>query len=185
MIVSTKEDRRSWRATPPLLDVYTSDANDLVAFVQNASKDDLTVFNVVHGFAAEVPLFEAVLNHPDLDRATALTIFHACNPAFYENEISNGTPEADLALDEEDAIVLAILDMAHNRLVNGPSMTSRYAAKCLAEWEKFPHVSPARFKRWPLCSLAMAKTDGLHPNPYVAYDDTKIRLSFDVWQGRH
>jgi len=185
MTVSVNECRRAWRATDPLLDVFCSDEHALVAFVKSASKDDLTVFTTVHGLKAELVLFDAILSHPELDRSTALAIFHACNPAFYEGELSNGTAEADLALDEEDAIVIAILDKAHQRITNGSPMTAIFSAPCLNEWKKFPHVSPLYFKRWPLDQTALSETEGLTPEPAVDYDDTKIRLSFDVWKRRH
>jgi len=185
MTVSVNECRRAWRAAAPLLDVFSSDDQALVSFVKNASKDDLTVFTTVHGLRSELALFDAILSHPDLDRSTALSIFHACNPAFYEGELSNGTAEANLALDEEDAIVIAILDRAHQRITNGPEMTATFAAPCLNEWKKFPHVSPLYFKRWPLCQVVLSETEGLTPEPSVEYEDTQIRLSFDVWKRRH
>lgn len=177
--------KEAWRAAPALLDVFASEVEELVAFVQTSSKDDLTVFTTIHGIEAELPLFKAILDHPALDRATALTIFHACNPAFYEKELLSGTSYDTLAVDQEDAIFLEILEMAYKRLTTGPAMTGKFQARCLDEWARFPHVSPVFFKRWRLTESDIAPTEGLRPMPSVRYDHSKIRLSFTTWKYRN
>ena len=168
-----------------MLDVFTSQEQELVSFVKACSKDDLTIFSNIHGIEIEIPLFEAILQHHALDRSTALTIFHNCNPAFYEKELAAGRNEDELAYEREDAIFLEILEMAHRRLTRGPALSSKFAAPCLKEWARFPHVSPAGFKRWRLTDAALAETDGLQAKPTVRYDSSKIRLVFDVWKYRN
>ena len=162
-------DLLAWRDAPAMFDIMSPELNGLVEFVEGCTKDDLTAFTTIHGVEAELPLFKAILSHPELDRATALTIFHACNPSFYEMELANGTAHDTLALDREDEIFIEILDLAHERLTKGDAMTSSFSAPCLEEWYRFPHVSPKNFRRWTLEEHHLLPTRGLTPRPCLLY----------------
>ena len=168
-----------------MLDILEDDAADVIAFVQECDAADLHVFTTIHGVEAEREIFAAILNHPKLDRATALEIFHVCNPAFYENELTRGVAEDELAVDEEDQVFLDIMQMAYDRLTKGRPMRKRFSAPCLREWEKFPHVCPTTFKRWPLTSDQIGASDGETPRPSIIYDYSKIKLSYEIWLRRH
>lgn len=175
---------RKWKESSALLDVFEDKPDDIVAFIEHCNGDDLHVFSRVHGLKAEIPIFKAILNHPQIDRSTALQIFHVCTPDFYEKELAKGR---DLAFfdDEEDQVFIAIIELAYERLKSSVPMTSRFKSAALNEWEKFPHVSPVTFKRWHLDGAVLKPTENLDPKPTIEYRYSTIQLAFDVWRNRN
>ena len=56
-----------------------------VGWIRKFTADDLHVFcSHVIGMDLELPLFDAVLAHPHIDRATALNLFGTCSPVSTE-----------------------------------------------------------------------------------------------------
>ena len=172
-----------WKETSALLDVFEDNPEDIVAFIRTCNGDDLHVFCRVHGLPAEVQIFDAILNHPKIDRATALQIFHVCSPDYYEKELAKGN---DLSVfdDEEDLVFLQILELAYSRLTSPVPMTSRFKSAALNEWAKFPHVSPVTFKRWHLEGSVLSATAGEQAKPSIEYRYSTIQLAFDTWRNR-
>jgi hypothetical protein len=173
-----------WKESSALLDVFEDKPEDIVAFIEHCSGDDLHVFCRVHGIPAEIQIFEAILNHPQIDRATVLQIFHACNPDYYEKEMAKGR---DLSFfdDEEDQVFIAIIELAHNRLCSGVAMSARFRSAALIEWERFPHVSPKAFNRWRLDGPILEPTSDLDAKPMIEYRYSTIQIAFDVWRNRN
>lgn len=170
-----------WKESSALLDVFEDKPEDIVAFIEHCNGDDLHVFCRVHGIPAEVPIFEAILNHPLVDRATVLQIFHCCTPDFYEKEMAKGR---DLSFfdDEEDQVFIQIIELAHKRLTSDKPMSSRFKSAALIEWGRFPHVSPINFKRWNLKGPVLAPTCEQDAKPTIEYRYSTIQLAFNVWR---
>jgi hypothetical protein len=173
-----------WKESSALLDVFEDKPDDIVAFIEHCSGDDLHVFSRIHGIETEIPIFKAILNHPKVDRATVLQIFHACTPDFYEKELAKGR---DLSFfdDEEDLVFLANLDLAYGRLTSDKPMSSQFKSPALNEWERFPHASPVNFKKWHLEGPILAATEQQDAKPTIEYRYSTIQLAFDVWRNRN
>jgi sulfite reductase alpha subunit-like flavoprotein len=110
-ISSDAAQKSAWENNAELLDVLRDNPSDVAAFAEHCTADDLHCLNRVHGVAGEIEIFDAVLHHPACDRATALQIFEAYNPFYYEQELAKDRP-LDSYNDEEDQVFVAIIDMA-------------------------------------------------------------------------
>jgi len=111
----TPAQASAWEESSELLDVLRDDPTHIIAFLEHGSADGLHQFTTLHGVAAEVEIFEAILHNPKCDRATALQIFETCNPQYYEKELAKGR-QLDSYDDEEDQVFIAVIDMAHRIL---------------------------------------------------------------------
>ncbi|MCO4842954.1 MAG: DUF4274 domain-containing protein [Yoonia sp.] len=159
-----------------LLDMLADDPTDIIAFITHCSGDDLHCLRSVHGAAGEVEVFDAILNHPDCDRATALQIFDACNPHYYETELAKGRP-LDSYDDEEDQVFIAIIDIAYEVLRRRSDWRGKFTCAALRDWAKFPHTSPTNFSHWTLPDAAIEPTEGFSPISAIEYKYSSIRLN--------
>jgi len=173
----------AWEQSSELLDVLRDDPTDIIAFIAHCSADDLHQFDCVHGIAAEVEIFEAILHHPKCDRATALQIFEACNPQYYEKELANGRA-LDSYDEEQDQVFIAILDIAHAMLCNRPDWQGRFGSVALRDWETYPHTSPSTFNHWTLPAAVMIRTQDQRTHPSITYQYSSIRLTYHAWAQR-
>ncbi len=172
---------QDWQQSPALLDILSCTAGEIGSFVASCTRDDLHAFSQVKGVAAERALFSAILDHPALDLSTALEIFHGCNPIFFEHQLASGASEAELAIDEEDEVMLDILQMAYDRLVSPNPLQSHLTTACIVEWVRFPDASPTNFTRWPLPKDLITPASGRRPNPTIIYENAQIKLSLETW----
>lgn len=179
----TPAQATAWEETSELLDVLRDDPTDIIAFIAHCSADDLHQLTTLHGIAAEVEIFEAILHHPDCDRATALEIFEACNPQYYEKELAKGRA-LDSYEDEEDQVFIAVLDIAHRQLSHRLEWRGRFASTALRHWETYPHTSPSTFNHWALPAAVLTCTDQKPSRPSIAYRYSSIRLTYDAWSMR-
>ncbi len=175
--------RADWKKSSELLDMFLDNPDDIVAFIKHCNRDDLHVFTTLHGIEAEIEVFRAILEHPECDRATALQIFHMCDPYYYEQEMAKGY-SIDQGLDEEDRVYIEILKIAHNELCRRPAWRGKFDCSALAEWHARPHCSPALFCRWPLPAAVLAPTENKQAQPTIAYTFSTIRLQFETWARR-
>lgn len=173
----------AWESASELLDVLRDDPTDIINFITHCSADDLHQFSFVHGIAAEVEIFEAILHHPECDRATALQIFEACNPQYYENELAKGRA-LDSYDDEQDQVFIAILDIAHAALCRRPVWRGRFECQALRNWQTYPHTSPNTFVHWPLSATILTSTRDLRTNACITYQYSSIRLTYQTWAQR-
>lgn len=173
----------AWDESSELLDMLRDDPTDVIAFVAHCSADDLHQFTKIHGVAAEVEIFDAILHHPLCDRATALQIFEACNPQYYEKELGRGH-SLDCYDDEEDQVFIAIIDLAYRQLMTRKDWRARFDCPALRHWINYPHTSPSTFKNWPLSSHLLMGTEGKTPLPSIEYRFSSIRLTYQAWQRR-
>lgn len=171
---------KSARAAPAeLLNMLSDDPSDIIAFIAHCSGDDLHCLTNVHGVAGEVEVFEAILNHPACDRATALQIFDACNPHYYEAELAKGQT-LDSYDDEEDQVFIAIIDIVHGALCRRPDWRGKFHCAALNAWSTYPHTSPSNFTHWVLPAAAFAPTEGRTPISAIEYRYSSIRLNTSV-----
>lgn len=170
----------AWEATSELLDMLRDDPTDIIAFIEHCSADDLHQLTTPHGVAGEVEIFEAILHHPKCDRATAVQIFEACNPQYYEKELAKGRA-LDSYDDEEDQAYIAIIDMAHKELNRRQDWRGKFDCMALRDWETYPHTSPNVFKHWTLPADALSRTEGKPTHPSIAYHYSSIRLTYETW----
>lgn len=178
--LAPKRQRADWEQGSALLDVLEDNTPDIVAFLEHCDASDLHEFNQIHGRPHEVDIFRAILEHSECDRSTALNIFHACDPQYYEQEFANGRARADLT-DEEDVTYLEILDMAHAALCARPNWRGRFACNALAVWHHFPDRSPDGFHTWPLPAAVLTAPEDEPPVPTITYCFSTIRLSYTAW----
>ncbi len=179
----TPAQATAWEETSELLDVLRDDPTDVIAFVQHCNADDLHQFATVHGIAAEVEIFEAILAHPMCDRATALQILEACNPQYYEKELAKGRA-LDSYDDEEDQVFIAVIDMVHHQLNRRADWRGRFTCMALRDWATYPHTSPSTFAHWTLPAGALAPTENQPARPCIAYHYSSIRLTYEAWTQR-
>ncbi len=178
---SAPADRRAaWEADSELLDVFRDKPTDIIAFVEHCSGADLHGFDMIHGVPAEVEIYRAILTHPECDRSTALNIFEACDPHFYEQQFAKGRTTADMA-EPDDQTMIAILDLAHAELCKRPGWRARFACSALAIWQELPERSPVGFSRWPLPAACLTEPEGQILQPMVTYSFSTIRLTYQAW----
>ena len=137
----------------------------------------------MHGIAAEVEIFEAILLHPKCDRATALQILEACNPQYYEKELAKGRA-LDSYEDEEDQVFIAVIDIAHRQLCSRREWRGKFECMAQRDWDTYPHTSPGTFKHWSLPAAVLSCTEGQPAHPSIAYHYSSIRLTYDAWSMR-
>ena len=159
-----------------LLDMLSDDPTDIIAFITHCTGDDLHCLRTVHGIAGEVEIFDAILHHPACDRATALQIFEACNPHYYEAELRKGRA-LDSYDDEEDQVFIAIIDIAHGLLNKRLDWRGKFDCAALRAWAKYPHTAPTHFDHWTLPAAALAPTEGQTPVSAIEYRYSSIRLN--------
>lgn len=179
-ILAPQRQRPDWEKGSALLDVLEDDTTDIIALIEHCTAADLHEFDQIHGRPREVDIFHAILTHPDCDRSTALNIFHACDPQYYEQEISKGRKLSDFT-DEEDQTYLAILEMAHAALCSRPDWRGRFACRALAIWTHFPDRSPEKFHRWPLPAAVLTAPEDEPIAPIITYCYSTIRLTYTAW----
>lgn len=172
--------RSAWNNSAELLNVLHDDARDVVAFVEHCSADDLHCLTNVHGIAADIEIFDAVLRHPACDRATALQIFHVCNPHYYEQELAKGRA-LDSYDDEEDQVFITIIDMAYAQLVKRLDWRGKFDSPALRDWARYPHSAPVHFANWTLPAAILTPTDGVKQNAMIEYRYASIRLTYHAW----
>ncbi|WP_458791593.1 hypothetical protein [Yoonia sp. MH D7] len=159
-----------------LLNMLSDDPTDIIAFIAHCTGDDLHCLTNIHGIAGEVEVFDAILNHPECDRATALQIFDACNPHYYEAEMLKGKT-LDSYEDEEDQVFIAILDIVHAVLCRRADWRGRFDCAALRAWYTYPHTSPSTFAHWILPPAVFAPTEGHKPISAIEYRYSSIRLN--------
>ncbi len=170
----------AWEESSELLDVLRDDPTQIIAFVEHCSADDLHQFTSLHGVAAEVEIFEAILHHPKCDRATALQIFETYNPRYYEKELDKGRL-LDSYDDEEDQVFIAVIDMAHGVLTQRVNWRGRFACPALRSWRKYPHTSPSTFKHWHLPATVLTPTEENVTRQTIEYRYSSVRLTYNAW----
>jgi len=173
----------AWEETSELLDVLRDDPTDIIAFIAHCSADDLHQITTLHGVAGEVEIFEAILHHPKCDRATALQILEACNPQYYEKELTKGRA-LDSYEDEEDQVFIAVIDMVHQQLMRRLDWRGKFECMAMRDWAIYPHSSPSTFQHWSLPAAALSRTEGQPARPSIAYHYSSIRLTYDTWSMR-
>ena len=175
--------RAEWEKTSELLDIFHDDPADIIAFIEHCDAADLHMFTTLHGIEPEIEIFAAILTHPLCDRATALQIFHMCDPYYYEQELSYGR-KFEQFTDEEDRVFIAILKMAHKELCKRPAWRAKFDCPALTEWQSRPDCSPALFSNWPLPAAVLAPSENKVPQASIAYTFSTIRLRFETWATR-
>lgn len=173
----------AWDESSELLDMLRDDPTDIIAFIAHCSGDDLHQFTNIHGVAAEVEIFDAILHHPLCDRSTALQIFETCNPQYYEKELSKGR-SLDSYDDEEDQVFIAIIDIAYHQLLSRKDWRARFDCAALRDWINYPHTSPSTFKHWPLRANILMSPEGQTALPSIEYRFSTIRLTYQAWLRR-
>jgi len=178
------ELRDRWYAERALLDIFDDDPTDVIAFVMACDGADLHQFNTVHGLPQEVAIFRAILAHPKCDRATALDIFAACEPAYFDRKIEEGLRPADLE-DEEDQVMLQVLMEARNRLRSRESWRGRYTVSAAKGWTEKPETYPGNLKHFDLSPATLRPTQNQPADSEIIYEYSIIGLSFEAWRSRH
>ncbi len=173
-----------WYAERGLLDMFQDKPEDLIGFIRECSASDLHQFDAVHGVANEVPVFKAILAHPLCDRATALNIYAACEPAYFDAKVSEGLTLADLD-DEEDRVHFEILTEAHHRLSTRESWRGRFTYNAAGKWRALPHTNPSNLTHFRLSPTATRETSNQVARSAIIYEYSTIALSFDAWRNRH
>lgn len=178
------ELKEAWYAERTLLDIFEDDPTDVVAFIKECDGADLHQFNCVHGLPQEVEIFKAILAHPKCDRATALNIFAACEPAYFDRKISQGVRPADLE-DEEDQVMFEILMECRSRLMTRESWRGRYELTVVKGWAAKPETYPGNLKHLTLTPAILRPTQKKPAQSAIIYEYSIIALSFDAWRNRH
>ena len=172
-----------WKSQSELLDIRRDDPADVIAFIEHCSADDLHCLRALHGFTCEIAIFQAILTHPLCDRATALQIFHLCDPYYYEQQSRDGQLAFD-QMDEEDRVFIAILDIAHEQLSTRMNWRGKFDCPALIEWQLRPNCAPTGLDRWALPAAVLAPTENQPTQPSISYDYTTIRLNYETWSRR-
>ena len=178
--LAPKNLRKVWEKSSVLLDVLEDSPDDIVALIKHCSAADLHGFNKVHGLPQEIKIFEAILTHPMCDRSTALNIFNACDPQFYEHQFAHGATACDFD-DPQDQTFLAILDLVHGHLCSRPDWRAQFPCEAQAEWELFPTRRPDRFKTWPLPAAVLTPPEDRPIDAMITYCFSTIHLSYHAW----
>ena len=175
---------KKWRAERGLLDLIADDAKEIVGFISECTGPELHQFGHILGMRQEIEIYYAILNHPECDRATALNIFMACDPAYYDHALVQGKNPESLS-DEEDQVFLAIAVAAHAILTSGRTMSSRFKINDYAQWVARPHTSPSTYKFFSLPKAILAPTRCEPATSAIMVEYSTIGLSFDAWKQRH
>lgn len=173
-----------WLAERGLFDMLSDSPTDLVSFVSQCSSAELHQFDTIHGVETEVPVFSAILASPECDRATALNIFTACDPAYFDDKIAEGVKLTDFE-DPEDKVMLGILLQAHRRLSERESWRGRFKINQFDLWQQRSALNPANFRYFRLSPTVLRDTRRDHAESSIVYEHTTIGLSFDAWRHRH
>jgi len=175
---------KRWRAERGLLDIINDTPEEIIGFIEECNAPDLHQFSQILGLRQEIEIYYAILNHPQCDRATALNIFMACDPAYYDHALQQGKdPEA--MSDEEDQVFLAITVAAHAALTSTRTWTSRFRINDYAQWQDRPHSSPQNYKFFTLPAQMLAPTRLDDANSPIMVEYSTIGLSFDAWKMRN
>lgn len=172
--------RELWHAERTLLDIHNDNPNDVVAFINECSAADLHQFATIHGMPQEVALFKAVLNHPNCDRATALNIFDACAPNYFDKKLARGEGYETLE-DVEDQVCFQILCEAHKVLTQRETWRGRFTVNAAQKWRRSPKSSPANLICFKLPEIALRDTPQEPAKSAIIYEYAMIALSFDTW----
>lgn len=176
--------KQVWYAERGLLDMFQDDPTDIIAFIKECSTADLHQFDTVHGVPEEVDVFRAILAHPKCDRATALNIFTACEPGYFERRFAKGMTRDDFE-DEEEKVFLDILIEAQQRLLLRQSWRGRYTVKAADFWSARPMSNPVNFTHFKLTPTAVRPTQNKPADSAIIYEYSVIALSFDAWRLRN
>lgn len=177
------DPKQVWLAERMLLDVSQDDPKDILAFIKACEAADLHQFDTVHGLPQEVGMFRAILSHPKCDRATALNIFAACQPAYFERLNDQGMRPADLEEDEDKVTYQILLD-CYFRLKNRETWRGRFAVNAKYTWAAKPETHPERLKIFRLSPSALRETKNEPAKSAIIYEYSMIALSFEAWQAR-
>jgi len=175
---------KKWRAQRGLLDIIQDDPAEIVAFIQECTAPELHQFSQILGLRQEIEIYYAILNHPECDRATAVNIFMACDPAYYDHALSQGKDPAEM-MDEEDKVFLAIAVAAHAALTGNRDWTSRFRINNYAQWQKRPHTSPKKYQFFGIPEKMLAATKCEDAKSPIIVEHATIGLSFEAWQRKH
>jgi len=178
------ELKEAWYAERTLLDIFEDDPKDVIAFVSECSSADLHQFNCVHGLPQEVDFFRAILSHPKCDRATALNIYAACEPAYFDRKIEEGVRPADFE-EDEDRVMFEILMECRSRLTTREAWRGRFTVEAEKTWMAKPYTYPANLKNLSLTPATLRPTKNEPAQSAIIYEYSIIALSFDVWRTRH
>lgn len=173
-----------WYAERTLLDIFQDDPSDVVAFIKECDSADLHQFDTIHGVQQEIPIYAAILGHPKCDRATALNIFAACDPAYFDRKIAAGEKLDELE-DEEDHVFFQILMHAFTRLKSRETWRGRFPIKAAKKWAESPQTYPLNLKHLKLTQTALRPTKNEPALSSIIYEYSEIALSFDAWRHRH
>lgn len=176
--------KQKWRAQRGLLDIIADDPSEVIAFIAECSAPELHQFGQILGVRQEIEIYYAILKHKDCDRATALNIFMACDPAYYDLALTQGRTPEDMS-DEEDQVFLAIAVAAHATLNSRRAWTSRFRINDYAQWQARPHASPEQYKFFSIPNRLLAPTKCEPALSPIMVEHATIGLSFEAWQQRH
>ena len=178
------ELKQAWYRDRVLLDICQDQPDDVVGFIKECDAADLHQFSTVQGIKEEVPLFLAILSHPKCDRATALNIFAACDPLYFDKKIETG--ENLSQLDEEDeAVFWQILMSAYRCLRARESWRGRFVINAEQGWIARPETHPCNLKHLKLSPATLRPAQNQDANSAIIHEYTTIALSFDAWMKRH
>lgn len=175
------ELKEAWYVERTLLDIFQDDPKDVLAFIKECDAADLHQFDTVHGVEQEVEIFRAILSHPKCDRATALNIFAACDPVFFERKLKAGVGY-DAIEDEEDQVFFQILKIAHTRLAQRESWRGRFSVTPGKEWVM---SHPKTFEHFNLSAATLRPTQNQLAISNIIYEYSVIGLTFEAWKRRH
>ena len=125
----------------------------------------------------------AIVEFPNCDRATVMSIFALATPDYYEDELASGKkPEV---MDEPDRFIVAILDAISDGFSSGLYMSARY--RCIEDPEAwsdyyFKRQSEGKPCRWRLPRRAFEPTQGLHHEPAYVLQHDRFLIPFEQWR---
>ena len=146
-----------------------------IGWIRRFTTDDLHAFcSHVLGWESELPLIDAVLAHPAVDRATALNLFGTCSPVATEEAWKSD----GLDLSEPDTrVFVEVLDRAHARLLR-PFASTRLRDGHSSDWLRFPNRSPLHLTRWRIPAEVLRNPGTESPRPRIRrYDTSVVALS--------
>lgn len=157
----------------PLFDVRNPTEAGL-AWVRRFTTDDLDVLYLPL-LESMLPWLGEILEHPALDRGTALKMLDTCSPVSMEEAWK--ADRLDLTAGTTDRVYVDILDRVHARLLR-PFASTRMHAGCIREWLRFPARSPLSLTRWRLPPEVLRGQGSDQPRPRIRrYDTAVVALS--------
>ncbi len=188
MATLTKSSLQQWRNSAITLDLYEGGYWNPKHTISWLCQQDPAVWHeLVQGFNwvnSGIEPLRAIVEFPNCDRATVMTIFALAGPDYYEDALTGGTELGSMC--ECDREVIALLDAIKVGFEAGKYTKGLY--RCVEEpklWGDYylNRCSEGKPVRWHLPLRAFEATGQLDHEPAFVLHYDRFLIPFERWRG--